>query len=609
MFWKNIRFIGHLYYKHVRKVFLFLFMSLAGMILTPLLSVYLSRTVILAVAEAWSVERMVFWAGAFTMGLVGCNILSTYGTTGYREHCSYGRFYIARLWQRMMITCRYELLEDPKWQQETEDVGNEVVSDWHTHGLTGFSVSIFQIFGSVIGIVAFSAILSKMHFAILLLLAITSILSGVIDMKAANWEHEQRVNWQPYDRKISYIYNHITTGKAGKDIRLFEATDYYLKQMQQAFLGRMVWIRRVLRKRLGVKGFGVWMLIMQNGAALGWIIYEMVQGSIDVTDFTLYAGSVVQFTQFINQFLQWIGILRRSNLDVQKIRESLRYMPEDQQVEVGLKKKEKEDTNTVKSIDIETAPTIQFDHVTFFYPGSNQAILDDVSFRIEAGEKIALVGENGAGKTTIVKLLCGLYQPTSGRIMVNGVLLSELSEASRCALVAAVFQDMLVLPFNVLENVSIGSETDVKRVRACLEKAGLSKRFPNLNMNLVKGSAEDAENLSGGEQQKLLLARALYKDAPVLILDEPTAALDPLAESQLYEQYHELTKTKTAIFISHRLASTRFCTRIFLLGNGKILEEGSHEELLAADGRYAQMFFEQSKYYQEAAEKERSELV
>lgn len=219
------------------------------------------------------------------------------------------------------------------------------------------------------------------------------------------------------------------------------------------------------------------------------------------------------------------------------------------------------------------------------------------------------MGENGAGKTTIVKLLCGLYQPTSGRIMVNGVLLSELSEASRCALVAAVFQDMLVLPFNVLENVSIGSDTDVKRVRACLEKAGLSKRFPNLNMNLVKGSAEDAENLSGGEQQKLLLARALYKDAPVLILDEPTAALDPLAESQLYEQYHELTKTKTAIFISHRLASTRFCTRIFLLGNGKILEEGSHEELLAADGRYAQMFFEQSKYYQEAVEKEGSELV
>lgn len=209
---------------------------------------------------------------------------------------------------------------------------------------------------------------------------------------------------------------------------------------------------------------------------------------------------------------------------------------------------------------------------------------------------------NGAGKSTLVKLLCGLYQPTSGQILIDGIPTTQWEEGELFGLFSTVFQDMLVLPFSVLENVAPSGRADVAKVRRCLEQAGLSQRFPDLNLPLVKGIQDGAENLSGGEEQKLLLARALYKEAPILVLDEPTAALDPLAESELYTKYNEFTQKKTSFFISHRLASTGFCDKILLLGEGRILEEGSHAQLLEQGGMYAHMFHEQSKYYADKAE-------
>ena len=603
MFLENVRFIGRIYFKHAKPAFMFLLMTLAGMVLQPLLSVYLPRTVVLAVSEGWSIERMAFWAGIFTFGLIGCNLLSTVGVSNYRVYCNHGRFAVQNLWTRMRLTCRYDLLENPKWQSEMEDCSNEVYADWATHGLTGFTCSWMHILCSMIGITTFSVILGEMHPLILLLLAATAVLTGIVDSKTEEWMQNQRSKFQPYLKEINYVYNHVTSGQAGKDLRLYEAAGYYLRRMEAAMMSRLVWGRKILTRKIGAKGVGALMLALQNGAALGWLVYQTAAGHMDVAQFTLYASSVVQFTMFINQFLQWIGIFKRSNLDIKKVRDGLAYMPEEQQVKVGLKKKSDGEAAR-REVVFEKAPCIRFEHVTFRYPNSERPILDDVSFTIQAGEKVALVGENGAGKTTIVKLLCGLYQPESGKIWVDQYLLEDLSEASRCSLFSAVFQDMLVLPFNVLVNVSIGQKEDVHRVRRCLELAGLSERFPNLNLNLVRGSAEDAEDLSGGEQQKLLLARALYKEAPALILDEPTAALDPLSESELYEQYNELTKDKTAVFISHRLASTRFCSRIFLIGDGRILEEGSHEELLSRGGQYAWMFREQSKYYQEVGKEE-----
>ena len=305
-----------------------------------------------------------------------------------------------------------------------------------------------------------------------------------------------------------------------------------------------------------------------------------------MAEFTFYSGAVIQFTQFMNRFVQSYGIVKQCSLDVGMVREALEYLPEDK-------------GSTVHNLSDYPAPEIRFEHVTFSYPGSTEPVLKDINFCVRPGEKVALVGANGAGKTTLVKLLCGLYQPAEGRILIDGIPTSEIEEGKLFGMFSAVFQDMLVLPFSVLDNVAVTGTADVERVRGCLEKAGLSGRFPDLNQRLVKGIQDGGENLSGGEEQKLLLARALYKEAPVLVLDEPTAALDPLAESELYGKYNQFTHKKTSFFISHRLASTGFCDRILLLGEGRILEQGSHRELLDLGGQYAHMFHEQSKYYEE----------
>lgn len=237
-------------------------------------------------------------------------------------------------------------------------------------------------------------------------------------------------------------------------------------------------------------------------------------------------------------------------------------------------------------------------------------IFDHLNLTIHAGEKIALVGVNGAGKTTLVKLLCGMYDPDEGQILLNGIDRNEFPREELYKLFSIVFQETLILPFTVGENLSMNRIEQVDEARAwdCLNKAGLGGFFREQGIGIrrymTKQLMKDGLELSGGQKQRFLLARALYKDAPILVLDEPTAALDPIAESQVYDSYQRYTDGKTAIFISHRLASTRFSDRIVLIEDGKILETGSHEELVRAAGSYAKMFELQSSYYSEGSDEQ-----
>jgi len=254
---------------------------------------------------------------------------------------------------------------------------------------------------------------------------------------------------------------------------------------------------------------------------------------------------------------------------------------------------------------LHAAPEISFEHVSFRYDGAEMDTLQDIHFTIKPGEKVALVGLNGAGKTTLVKLLCGLYLPTSGDIKINGVSVKKFYRKDYYRLFAPVFQDVRTAVFSLAETVSckIGTGTDLERAEKCMRLAGLGEKIdtlPNgIHTKLDKQVNEDGVELSGGEVQKLILARALYKDAPVLVLDEPTAALDPIAENQIYMQYRNMTEQKTSLFISHRLASTQFCDRILYLKEGRITEEGTHRELVTAGREYSELFEMQSCWYRE----------
>ncbi len=235
-------------------------------------------------------------------------------------------------------------------------------------------------------------------------------------------------------------------------------------------------------------------------------------------------------------------------------------------------------------------------------------VFKNLNLEIKAGEKIALVGVNGAGKTTLVKLLCGMYDPDAGEILINGINRNEFPRKEIYRLFSAVFQEQFVMPCTLGENIAMDKRDniDAERVWEALSKAGLKEFFNSKDITLKtymgKDIMKDGINLSGGQQQRLLLARALYKDAPVLVLDEPTAALDPVAESEVYNNYNKYSKGKTALFISHRLASTKFSDRIIMLENGKIIEEGSHNELMGLNGKYAEMFHVQSNYYEKGEE-------
>lgn len=226
-----------------------------------------------------------------------------------------------------------------------------------------------------------------------------------------------------------------------------------------------------------------------------------------------------------------------------------------------------------------------------------------MSFKVSKGENIAIVGENGAGKTTAIKLLCGLYYPTKGDILINGKSSRDFSKESYFDLFSVVFQDHNFLPLTVAENICARADYDKEKLSYALQKAGIDGKINSLekkeNTYMVKDVYKDAADFSGGEKQKLLLAKAIYKNAPVLILDEPTAALDPIAENELYLKYNEMTDNKISFFISHRLSSTRFCDRILFISDGRITEEGTHDELMAQKGAYYRMYQLQSYYYKE----------
>jgi ABC-type multidrug transport system fused ATPase/permease subunit len=269
-----------------------------------------------------------------------------------------------------------------------------------------------------------------------------------------------------------------------------------------------------------------------------------------------------------------------------------------------------EPENPAELPPLDSAISISFRNVDFSYSEESRKILDNFNLEIKAGEKIALVGVNGAGKTTIVKLLCGFYTVDSGEVLINGIDVKDFRKQDLFKLFSAVFQDIVIMPFTIGENVSMAAidESDRDKIWESLETAGLreaiEKYKDGIDAPMTREIVENGVILSGGQQQKLLMARALYKNAPLLILDEPTAALDPIAESETYEQFHNLSESKTALFISHRLASTRFCNRIIFFKDGKIAEIGTHAELMQKGGEYANMFEIQSHYYKKSIDEE-----
>lgn len=328
------------------------------------------------------------------------------------------------------------------------------------------------------------------------------------------------------------------------------------------------------------------------GALVGFGIYLFIgvkglYGLFGIGSLVLYCGA----------FMQIIGGIMKMAVTFGKTAEMVPLV----NYYFEIVNKEDEMTYGNKVLDLSGGFEIEFKNVSFKYPGAENYALQNVNLKIKNGEHLAVVGRNGSGKTTFIKLMCRLYDVTDGEILINGINIKDYTKDSIIKLYSVVFQDFKIFSTTLKENVCASGDFDEGRFYACLENADIkerTERMPNKESTyLYKDLDENGVEISGGEAQKLALARALYKDAPIVVLDEPTAALDPIAENEIYSRFNTFVQGKTAIYISHRLSSCAFCDKIAVFNNAKLAETGTHKDLLSAGGKYAELWNAQAKYY------------
>ena len=463
----------------------------------------------------------------------------------------------------------------------------------NNESVEAFWVSLLDILTNLFGFAVYLLLLSGLNGWLCLLVCATSVVSYLASKRINEWGYRHREEEAGCMKQINYVQKIATDRQYGKDIRIFGLREWVEGLWEDAMRLYHGFLVRREKAYLWANIIDLALLLVRNGAAYAYLIWLTLTQGLSVAQFLLYFGAATGFAQWVGGILEKFAKLRKQCLDISTVREFLEY-PEPFRFEDG--------TPLEKRLDIPYE--LRLEHVSYRYPGAEKNTIDGMDLTIHPGENLAIVGLNGAGKTTLVKLLCGFLDPTEGRVLLNGQDIRQYDRRDYYKLFAAVFQDFSVLSATMAENVAqTRTGMDEARVRVCLEEAGLTEKVRSLPKGLETQVGRDVyENgieLSGGQTQRLMLARALYKNAPVLVLDEPTAALDPIAEDDIYQKYNEMTKGRTSLFISHRLASTRFCDRILYLKDGRVAEEGTHEQLIKQGGGYAQLFEVQSQYYRE----------
>ena len=452
---------------------------------------------------------------------------------------------------------------------------------------------------SFIGLLLYSSYIMTINYTIVLVLIGMTIMNLLLNAYARNYQKRTEDELNTYRIKLRYYQQEANKLENGKDIRIYKLEHWFYTGIR-FFTKKFSSTIMRQKYRYSIANFSDSLFTIGRDLIAYTILVAMVMnGDIDIIEFTFMIGIVIGFSVWLNQFSENYGRLKEANIGINNFRD---FIAMDDLVN-------KEAGEDVKPF-LNKKISIEFKNVSYTYPKAQKPTITNLNLKITAGEKIALVGINGAGKTTIVKLLSGLYKPTEGEILINGVSSSIFNTHEYFNLFGVIFQDINTFAFTISQNISgkADKDTDSKKISKVLVESGLSEKILSLpekeNTYLTQTIDEKGIMLSGGELQKLMLARALYKNAPILVLDEPTSALDPLAEQELYLQYNSLTENKTSIFISHRLSSTQFCNRIIYLEDGAIQEMGNHNELMKKSGKYCKMFEIQSQYYKDQHKEE-----
>ena len=588
----NILYFVHYYRKEDPIVLWFsLGEILAGAIL-PFAVIYYPKLVLDLLQQGAGIIRVLTVLGSFTLLL-----MILYGVKGALEGGKYF-IYNAQRFNMMgklflkSLRLPYHQVESGEAQKaywkafEAIDGGDQSASSLMITAVISLVTNLlcFALYVATLGILS--------HWITLLLLAL-SLADYALSMRQIRYQETLREARATAYKHFECVRSLLGDETAAKDIRMYNMAPWLRDLKNAAIEERRSLSQKELSKQSLYEKFSLTLSLLRDVLAYAYLLDLASQGQISPGDFVLYIGAVMGFSSFVQRIMKGLADIRQAANSTEYLRVYMEY-PE-----------EEERKGACPAASLSMPPKIEFCNVSFSYDSKNKPVLSHFNLTIHAGEKLALVGVNGAGKSTLVKLLCGLYDPDEGQILINGVDRRMFSKEAYHTLYSVVFQETLLLPFTVGENLAMrpAEEVDARRAWEALEKAGVASilhaRGADLSTLMLKKVSEQGLELSGGEAQRFLLARALYKDGPVLVLDEPTAALDAIAESQVYEQYQRYSEGKTAVFISHRLASTRFSDRIVLLDQGRIVESGTHEELMVRGGAYAHMYEVQSRYYEE----------
>ncbi len=585
--WSNYIFTFKPLWQQKRRIALCFLAATVLFVAVPVVGMMITSMMIGSLEQGISMQRFVCRA---LLAFAGYGVLSM--AKSYLDARNDGQYIEARTalflmdWIKKDLTISMEQCEDAQIQKLKKKSENCIwANEW---GIEGFMRHNLDLLKSLLGLFVYTLIVGIMNWKILAMLVGMSAVSAAAAYGVTRYYEKIKDPLAEQGVTMGYINREVDDVQSGKDIRIFGLGKWIVGKYDQAIKKcRRLYFQRDIRE-YGSNMLDTALDAVRDLVCYLYLILQLSQG-MRISEFVFYLGLVAGFSNWIGMISKRVVSVKQESDNISELRN---YLLLEEEAPSGGKLAE---TDRIEVV---------FDHVSYRYHGAEEETLHDVSFRLASGEKLALVGLNGAGKTTIVKLMSGLYLPTSGTVYVNGISTRALDRSAYFAKQAAIFQEPFQTSYNIAENIALEETYDRAKLWKVLAQAGLDEKVKSLDRqldtHLGKDIAQDGIMLSGGEMQKLLLARALYREAQLILLDEPTAALDALAETEIYQKYQTLMQGKSVLFISHRLASTRFCDRILLLAEGRIQEQGTHEELMQEQGAYYQLFQVQSKYYDKA---------
>ncbi len=501
-----------------------------------------------------------------------------------------------------VMTMNYQHLEEPDVLDMEQRASRATGSN--TSGIEALMNDVYNLGVRALTLIVTLSAVFVLDWRLVFAIAILNTFSFFFYLHTV--KKDRRDVWLPLApiwRQQNYMRRVTQDFEYAKDIRLFGMKAWLGEKQHEVYKFEVDKMKRCknLWTYYGICTHTV--TVITTAIIYGILILNFLGDELSIGDFTLYISLATTFSTVMTELLNSMGEIKKHSLEVDDFRAFIELEEDDESGCIPLPGVSEENIVREHSEDVTLSYKFEFINVSYRYKGQDGYALKNLNITIEPGTKLAVVGLNGAGKTTMIKLLMRLYDPTEGVILLNGVDIRRYKRRDYFRLFAPLFQQIMVFAFPMNENVSMltPDKTNKERALSCLIKAGLSEKIASLDKGadtqLLKVIYEDGIDLSGGERQKLGLAKALYKDAPIVVLDEPTAALDALAEYELYQKFDSMIGNKSAVYISHRLSSTRFCDAIAMFVEGEMVEYGSHEELLNKGGAYAEMYNIQAQYY------------